>query len=210
MQVVAYLRKTQDAQDVQNQKQAILDFTQTQNMTVTRIIEVIPGNSTRHRKVDQLLEQLSCGDTLITSELSQIASSVSQLIITVDALIRGSIRFIAVHESIDLNSKIDLTGDDSLRAEVIASLLGMLARIEKRLISQRTKQGLAAARAQGKQLGRPKGSLGKSKLDGKQDEIKKYLRLGVSKASIAKITGVTPGTLSYYIRTRGLNERTST
>jgi hypothetical protein len=39
-------------------------------------------------------------------------------------------------------------------------------------------------------LGRPKGALGKSKLDGKEEEIRTLLKKTVSKASIAKIVGV--------------------
>ncbi len=62
--------------------------------------------------------------------------------------------------------------------------------------------------------GRPKGSFGKSKLDGREAEIKRLLALEVSKASIAKITGVDKGTsmmidalrgtLYHFIKTRGL------
>jgi helix-turn-helix protein len=42
-------------------------------------------------------------------------------------------------------------------------------------------------------LGRPKGALGKSKLDGKEEEIRMLLEKTVSKASIAKIVGVSRG-----------------
>jgi DNA invertase Pin-like site-specific DNA recombinase len=53
-------------------------------------------------------------------------------------------------------------------------------------------------------LGRPNGSLGKSKLDGREDEIRRFLALDVSKASIAKITGVDRSTLYNFIRSRGI------
>ena len=49
----------------------------------------------------------------------------------------------------------------------------------------------------------PKGSLGVSRLDGREDEIRHFLNLGVSKSSIAKITGVTRPTLYNFIATRG-------
>ena len=68
----------------------------------------------------------------------------------------------------------------------------------------RTKEALAAARAAGVKLGRTKGSLGKSKLDGKQQKITKLLSLGVSNASIAKITDVSRSTLVHFIQSRGL------
>ena len=53
-------------------------------------------------------------------------------------------------------------------------------------------------------FGRPKGSLGKSKLDGKQQEIKVYLEKGVNKTNIARIYGVSWPTIDNFIRTRGL------
>ena len=71
--------------------------------------------------------------------------------------------------------------------------------------SERTREGLAKARSSGKKLGRPKGSLGVSRLDGKQDEIRRFLKLGVSKSAIAKITGVSRPTLYHFIGTRGLS-----
>ena len=72
------------------------------------------------------------------------------------------------------------------------------------LISERTREGLAKARASGRKLGRPKGSLGVSRLDGKEDEIRHFLELGVSKTAIAKITGVSRTALYSFMTTRGL------
>jgi len=86
------------------------------------------------------------------------------------------------------------------------TMFSLFAEIERDLISERTKEGLRRAKAQGKKLGRPKGSKGVSKLDGKDSEIKEYLKLGVTKANIAKILGVGWSTLNHYIKTRGLGE----
>ena len=86
----------------------------------------------------------------------------------------------------------------------MVTLFGLFADIERELISMRTKEGLAAARASGKRLGRPKGKLGQSKLNGKEDEIQRLLTLKVSKASIAKITGVDRSTLYHFMRSRNL------
>ena len=86
----------------------------------------------------------------------------------------------------------------------MVTLFGLFADIERELISMRTKEGLAAARASGKRLGRPKGRLGQSRLNGKEDEIQRLLDLRVSKASIAKITGVDRSTLYHFMRSRHL------
>ena len=56
----------------------------------------------------------------------------------------------------------------------------------------------------GRKLGRPKGSLGVSRLDGKEDEIRRFLELGVSKTAIAKLTGVSRTALYSFMTTRGL------
>jgi DNA invertase Pin-like site-specific DNA recombinase len=71
-------------------------------------------------------------------------------------------------------------------------------------LGARSDEGLAAARARGHWLGRPKGSLGPSKLDGKEAEIPMLLGQWVSKASIAKIRDVAPSTLHSLIQSRPL------
>ena len=48
---------------------------------------------------------------------------------------------------------------------------------------------LAKARASGRKLGRPKGSLSVSRLNGKEDDIRRFLELGVSKTAMAELTG---------------------
>lgn len=114
------------------------------------------------------------------------------------ALICKGLYYNGLKEDIWLDEKKDLQN------QIMIRMFGQLAEIECGLISMRTKEGLAAARAKGTKLGRPRGSLGKSRLDGRIKEIKKLLALGVSKASIAKITGVSRTTLCHFIKSRRL------
>ena len=128
-----------------------------------------------------MLGTLEPGDRLLVSELSRLGRSLSQVIQIVETLVQRKIRFIAIKEAIEFDGKQDL------RTKVMIALFGLFAEVERDLISERTKEGLAAARAKGRLLGRPKGALGKSKLDGKEEEIRILLQKQVSKASIAKI-----------------------
>ena len=82
------------------------------------------------------------------------------------------------------------------------ALFGLFAEVERDLISERTKEGLVAARAQGKMLGRPQGTRGKTKLDGKEQDILQLLSKDVSLASIAKILDVSRSALYHFIETR--------
>ena len=106
-----------------------------------------------------------------------------------DTLVHRKIRFIAIKEGIEFE------GQQDLRTKVMIALFGLFAEVEWDLISERTKERLAAAKAQGKLLGRPKGALGKSRLDGKEQDIRVLLGKNVSKASIAKILDVSRSAL---------------
>ena len=143
-----------------------------------------------------MLGTLQSGDRLLVSELSRLGRSLGQVLQIVATLIERKIRFIAIKEAIEVEGKQDL------RTKVMIALFGLFAEVERDLISERTKEGLAAAKAKGKLLGRPKGALGKSKLDGKEEDIRMLLGKEVSKASIAKILDVSRSALYHFIETR--------
>lgn len=200
MKTIAYLRVSKNSQDVTNQRLTILEFAQQEKLDISEFMElsVSSRRSPKDRQIDRLLAKLESGDTLVVSELSRMGRSVGEIITTVDALVKQQIQFIAIQEGIRLHGKQDL------QSKVMITLFGLFAEIERELISLRTKEGLAAARASGKCLGRPKGKLGHSKLNGKEEEIQRLLKLKVSKSSIAKITGVDRSTLYHFMRTRNL------
>jgi DNA invertase Pin-like site-specific DNA recombinase len=108
------------------------------------------------------------------------------------------VQLVAIKENIRLN------GAHNLQTKVMITMFGLFAEIERDLIAERTKEGLAAARAQGRLPGRPKGVLGTSKLTGREAEIQSLLAKTVSKASIAKILGISRSTLHHFIQSRRL------
>ena len=111
-------------------------------------------------------------------------------------------REIANRYGYDLKRSVE--DEHDIQTKVMTTLFALFAEVERDLISERTREGLARARSSGTKLGRPKGSLGVSRLDGKEDDIRHFLNLGVSKSAIAKITGVSRPTLYNFISTRGL------
>ena len=205
MKTVAYLRVSTGSQDLANQKMAVLDYAKPQRFTVDRFVEAQASSrkTPAERGIDDLLGTLDAGDRLIVSELSRLGRSLGQVIRIVDELVKRKVRFVAIKEAIRFEGKQDM------QTKVMIALFGLFAEVERDLISQRTKEGLAAARAKGRLLGRPKGALGKSKLDGKEEEIRMLLEKTVSKASIAKIVGVSRTALHHFIKTRKLTPETS-
>jgi DNA invertase Pin-like site-specific DNA recombinase len=200
MRTIAYVRVSTGGQDLDSQRLAILDYAHRQGLTVDIFVEA--HSSSRRppgaRGLDALLEQLHPGNVLLVSELSRLGRSVGQIIQFVDRLIQRRVRLIAIKENLQLNDTQDMP------TKVMVTLLSLFAEIERDLIAERTKEGLAAARAKGRLPGRPKGVLGTSKLTGREAEIQTLLAKTVSKAAIAKILGVSRSTLHHFIQSRRL------
>jgi DNA invertase Pin-like site-specific DNA recombinase len=200
MRTVAYIRISTGGQGLDSQRLAILDYAQRHGLTVQTFVEA--QGSSRHvgakRGLDTVLEQAQPGDLLLVSELSRLGRSVGQIIQLVDRLLKQQVQLVAIKENIRLH------GTHDLQTKVMMTLFGLFAEIERDLIAERTREGLAAARAKGRLLGRPKGVLGTSKLTGREAEIQSLLAKTVSKASIAKILGISRSTLHYFIQSRRL------
>jgi len=200
--VYAYCRVSTSDQDTDNQRLEILEYARKNNFKVDDFIaiEVSSRKDKKTRRIDELMEMLNSGDTLIVSELSRLGRSVGQLSTMVDELVSNKIKFVAIKEGISLNGN----GKKDIQTTALVSCFSMLAEIERQLVSERTKAGLQAARAKGKLLGRPKGSTGKSILDGKEEFIKSELKYGVAKSAIARKLEVSRGSLVNFINSRKL------
>ena len=199
---IGYCRVSTSEQDVNNQELEITRYARKHKINIDDYIsiEVSSHKGKKARRIDELMEKLKEGDTLIVSELSRLGRSVGQVATMVDELINSKIKFIAIKENISLNGD----GKKDIQTTAMVGMFSMLAEIERQLISERTKSGLEAARAKGKVLGRPKGSKGKTKLDGKEVFIREDLKYKVAKSAIARKLGVSRGSLVNFINTRKL------
>ena len=200
MRIIAYLRVSTARQDLDQQRLAIWDYAQRNRLTIDEFVTAKASSqkSLSQRMIKDLLTKLQPTDVLLVSELSRLGRSVGQIIQIVEKLIAKQVRLVAIKEG------IDLAGAADLQTKVMITLFSLFAEIERDLISERTKEGIAAARTKGKVVGRPKGVLGKSRLDGKEEEIRLLLQKGVSKSAIAKIIEVPDPTLRHFIKTRRL------
>ena len=200
MRPVAYRRISTGGQGLESPRLAILDYAQRHGLTVQTCVEA--QASSRHararRGVDTLLEQVQAGDLLLVSALSRLGRRVGQISPLVDRLLKQQGQLVALKEPMRLN------GTQDLQTKGTITLFGLFAEIERDLIAERTKEGLAAARAQGRLPGRPKGVLGTSRLTGREAEIQSLLAKTVSKASIAKMLGGSRSTLHAFIQSRHL------
>jgi DNA invertase Pin-like site-specific DNA recombinase len=201
MRVIAYLRVSTTSQDLDQQRLAIFNYAQTHRLSIDEFVSAKASSqkSLAQRRINDVILRLQPEDVLLVSELSRLGRSVSQIIFLIEKLIAKRVRLVAIKEGIDLLGKADL------QTKVMITLFSLFAEIERDLISERTKEGVAKARAKGKIVGRPKGVLGKSRLDGKEQEIQLLLQKGVSKSAIARILQVPDPTLRHFIKSRQLD-----
>jgi len=193
----AYIRVSTDKQDSENQKFAILQYANNKKLgNVEFIEEAVSGRiSWKNRKLKDLIDNLQSGDNLIVAELSRLGRSMLEIMELISILLRKGVNVYVVKGNYELK--------DDIQSKVLTFAFSLAAEIERELISQRTKEALAKRKAEGKKIGRPKGSYS-SKLDEKRQYIEELLSKGVSIASIAKILGVHYHTVRNYVKRRNL------
>lgn len=190
---IAYLRVSTGMQDLENQKLGILELANKNNWQVDFVEEKVSGVvSYKERMLKQVVDSLNASDILVVSELSRLGRSMLEILTLLCELKKKEVKVYAVKGNYEING-------DSITSKVMTMVFCMLSEIERELISSRTKEALALRRAQGVILGRPKGVPGKSKLDGKEDEIKRLLDKKVGVASIARIYDVSWPTMGNFI-----------
>ena len=200
--IVAYLRASTDKQDLSHQKLEILEFARRQELHVDEYLELTVSSrkTSKQRRIDELVQMLEETDTLIVTELSRLGRSTAEVIGLVNALVERNIRLIAIKQNLDISRQ-------DMNSKIIITLFSLFAELERDLISLRTREALAAKKAQGQPLGKPKGTLQKSKFDQDVARIKELLEYGLSVRKIAKVLGYSSHiALNTYINKRGLRE----
>jgi DNA invertase Pin-like site-specific DNA recombinase len=207
MPTYAYLRVSTDRQDVDNQRYGILEYANTHGLTPVQFVQdALSGRlAWRDRAIGQLLTGMAtAGDVVIFAEISRMARSTLQVL---EMLEIGMERALHIHIA-----KQRMILDGSLHSRIAATVLGLAAEIERELIAARTREALAKRKAEGKALGRPRGTKNaRLKLDDHTDAIHRYLDKGLSKRSIAKLLECAESTLYDWLaqRRRGSSATTA-
>jgi DNA invertase Pin-like site-specific DNA recombinase len=195
---IAYLRVTTLEQDTEKNKADVLKFANDKDFGKVIFVEekVSGAMPWRERKINAIIDDLVAGDRLIVPELSRMGRSMME-IMEILSVVKD--KGIAIY---DIKNKWELNG--SMQSKIMAMVFSICAEIERDLIIQRTTEGLRAARAKGKLLGRPKGP-GKSKLDAFREEIIALLKTGSTQVYLAKKYGTTQPNLYNWLKKNGLS-----
>ncbi|RYD52377.1 MAG: invertase [Sphingobacteriales bacterium] len=192
--IYAYLRVSTDRQTTENQRFEILRFAAKRNLQIDKWVEetISSQKELDARRFGTLLRRLKPEDMLIVSEISRMGRNLMQIMSVLNRCMERNVKVFAIKEGYELG--------DNINSKVLAFAFGLSAEIERTLISQRIKEALARRKAEGKILGRPKGSRKKVlKLAEHDSYIRKKLKEGAKQVDIARALKVHRHTVKDWI-----------
>lgn len=200
--IYGYLRVSSDMQDVNSQKQGVDEFAKSHGWKIEKYISdegVSGGKNPDKRKLGPLLKALKKDDIIICSEISRLGRDIY--------MVMDILHFCMEKGCIIYTVKDRFVLGDDLQSKVLAFAFGLAAEIERQMIRQRTKEGIALKRKLGVLMGRPCGKKSsKYKLDKYNDDIKHCLAIGFGYTTIARKLKVDRNTIAKHINRRDLRE----
>lgn len=182
--LIGYARVSTQEQTLDLQKDAL------EKIGCAKIFtDVISGAKTERKGLEDALSYVREGDTLVVWKLDRLGRSLKHLIETITNLNNRNIGFKSITENIDTTTS---------GGKLIFHIFGALAEFERDIIRERTQAGLLAARARGRNGGRPKALTGK-KVTMAQEL---YNNEQHSISEICKTLNISRATLYRYIRVR--------
>ena len=151
--------------------------------------ETLPG---------QLVRKMKPEDALVCAEISRLGRNMLMIMSILNYCVQKGIRIYTIKDNFELS--------DNINSKIIAFAFALASEIERNLISQRTREALAAKKMAGMKLGRPPGTSVKvSRLLSDLPSVRRRLLEGESLVRIAKAYGIHRNTLSHYLKDPGEN-----
>ena len=194
MTTLAYIRVSTQLQTGESQKYEIEKFCKAKSINVVKWTEESVSGTIpwERRRLGKAVRKLGRGDLIICTELSRLGRN---MLMIMSLLNYCSSKGIAIH-----TIKDNFVLSDNINSKIIAFAFSLAAEIERNLISQRTKEALAAKKLMGIKLGRPNGSSPKRQtFEKNQPIIATMIQNGESISSVARQFGMHRNTLRRFL-----------
>jgi len=184
-----------------NQAQGIAKYIKENNFQLEKNIEVEVNVPNEEENIHKILETCKNGCTVIVYNINVFGRTTALILSNIKYLLSHGVRIISVKQNLDFVS------NDDMLTKMILGVIGMTIDLEKDLMSLRTKEALTAKKLDGISLGKPKGTIQKSKFDLQRDKIEELLAVGLSVRKIAKLLGYNNHIgLNNYVKKRNIRE----
>jgi len=158
---VVYVRVSTMSQDVETQIVSLKDYAAKNGLEISQIYadRGVSGSRSSRPKLDAMLKDMreNAFDTILIYKLDRLGRSLSHLIDLMSEFRNKNVRLISATDGLDTGK------NDNPMTRAFWALLGVFAEFEKEIIRERVKSGLMRAKAEGKLLGRRRGSRDKRK-----------------------------------------------
>ena len=185
MAVVGYARVSTIDQNLDRQIDALKAYGIDERLIYR---EKMTGTKKERPELQRMLNELQRGDTVVVADLTRISRSTKDLLDIVDQ-IKQKQAFIKSLKDTWLD-----TSSENPYNDFLLTVMSGLSQLERDLTSQRTKEGLAAAKARGRNGGRP------SKQNEKGDMVRALASSGMKIAEIVRQTGLSRSTVNRILR----------
>lgn len=151
--IALYCRVSTDRQGtgLEAQSRALEEYCRSKDITDYLLFqdENVSGTKASRPALDQLMDLVRKGEisAVIVYSFSRFARSTRHLLDALDEFKQQGVTFISLTENVDTTSAI---------GKAVFTIISAIAQLERELIAERIKNGLANARAKGKRIGRPK------------------------------------------------------
>ena len=182
--ILGYARVSTEGQNLDRQIDALI------NAGVSKkhlYCEKMTGTKSDRPALNEMLEDLEQGDTVIIVDLTRISRSTKDLLDIVQKIKDKGAYIKSIKDS-----WLDTTSNNPYN-DFLLTVMSGLSQLERDLISQRTKEGLASAKARGRNGGRP------SKQNEKADVVLTLYNGGMKIADIVRNTDLSRSTVNRII-----------
>src|ERR1051326_4054609 len=164
---------TNDQQTLAMQNRAMREYAARRGWTIALQVREVNSGAVKREGRERLLEAARRRgiDVVLVWRLDRWGRSVTDLLATLQELEHLDVGFVSLTEALDLTTPA---------GRAMAGLLAIFSEFEREVLRERTRAGLAHARANGKRLGRPATAVVHA------SEVRKLHRTGVSKSEIAR------------------------
>jgi len=200
--IFTYIRTNQNNEAyTKEQKDLINNYIKKNNLTINKSIQIEINRPSQEKNIIQFLENCEKNSTIIVSNLNVFGRTIDRILEIVKFLLSNKIRIVVIEQNLDFLS------DKDRLTQIILNVITMSVNLEKELMSLRTKDALNAKKQDGVALGKPKGTIQKSKFDAQRDKIEELLAVGLSVRKIAKLLGYNNHIgLNNYVKKRAIKQ----